>query len=149
LRQSIIELPQAFQYSCFHLEHAGERINDFVQISDVKGLGPESEIRLVEDPYTEKEARIHVIRIRDLIGAAGDRTDTLHGLMPGISLFDAITADAKECDNVQASKYDFSAPADPTSTLLPKEEEPAPKTVKSVAVSPWNPPPYHLKQKLG
>ncbi|GAP93238.1 putative eukaryotic translation initiation factor 3 135 kDa subunit [Rosellinia necatrix] len=146
LRQSVIELPSAFQYSCFHFEYNSERINDFVQISDVKGLGPEAEIRLVEDPYTEKEARIHVIRIRDLVGAAGDRTDTLHGVLPGISLFDSVTAEAKEADNVQASTYDFHRPAK-TSTLLPKEEEPAPKTVKSVSLSPWNPPPYHLRQK--
>ncbi|KAI0851811.1 clustered mitochondria-domain-containing protein [Daldinia vernicosa] len=146
LRQSILELPSAFQYSCFHLEHAGERINDFVQISDVKGLGPEAEIRLVEDPYTEKEARIHVIRIRDLVGAAGDRTDTLQGVLPGISLFDSVTTGAQDTDNVQASAYDFEAPAKP-STLIPKEEEPAPKTVKSIALSPWNPPPYHLRQK--
>ncbi|XDG01145.1 hypothetical protein ABKA04_000760 [Annulohypoxylon sp. FPYF3050] len=146
LRQSIIELPSAFQYSCFHLEHAGERINDFVQISDVKGLGPESEIRLVEDPYNEKEARIHVIRIRDLVGAAGDRTDTLQGVLPGVSLFDSVTTSAKDNDNVQASAYDFDAPAKPLA-LIPKEEEPAPKTVKSIALSPWNPPPYHLRQK--
>ncbi|OTA81732.1 hypothetical protein M434DRAFT_37410 [Hypoxylon sp. CO27-5] len=146
LRQSIIELPAAFQYSCFHLEHAGERINDFVQISDVKGLGPEAEIRLVEDPYNEKEARIHVIRIRDLVGAAGDRTDTLQGVLPGVSLFDSVTSSAKDTDNVQASAYDFDAPAKP-SVLIPEEEEPAPKTVKSIALSPWNPPPYHLRQK--
>lgn len=146
MRQSIIELPSAFQYSCFHLEHAGERINDFIQISEVKGLGPEAEIRLVEDPYTEKEARIHVIRIRDLVGAAGDRTDTLHGVIPGASLFDSITAEAKDLDNAQATTYDFDGPAR-ISTVLPKEEEPAPKTVKSVSLSPWNPPPYHLRQK--
>ncbi|KAI1412878.1 clustered mitochondria-domain-containing protein [Hypoxylon sp. FL1857] len=146
LRQSIIELPAAFQYSCFHLEHAGERINDFVQISDVKGLGPEAEIRLVEDPYNEKEARIHVIRIRDLVGAAGDRTDTLQGVLPGVSLFDSVTTGAKDTDNVQASAYEFDAPAKP-SVLIPQEEEPAPKTVKSIALSPWNPPPYHLRQK--
>lgn len=109
-------------------------------------MGPDSEIRLVEDPYTEKEARIHVIRIRDLVGAAGDRTDTLQGVLPGASLFDSITAETKDADNVQASTYDFEGPAK-ISTLLPRVEEPAPKTVKSVSLSPWNPPPYHLRQK--
>ncbi|KAI1769228.1 clustered mitochondria-domain-containing protein [Hypoxylon sp. FL1150] len=146
LRQSVIELPSAFQYSCFHLEHAGKRINDFVQISDVEGLGPDAEIRLVEDPYTEKDARLHVIRIRDLVGAAGDRTDTLHGVLPGVSLFDGVTTSAKDTDNVQASAFDFDAPAKPF-TLIPGEEEPAPKTVKSIALSSWNPPPYHFRQK--
>src|SRR5208282_1605224 len=31
--------------------------------------------------------------------------------------------------------------------LLPRAQEPSPKTVKSISVSPWNPPPYHLRQK--
>ncbi|KAI0480497.1 putative eukaryotic translation initiation factor 3 subunit CLU1/TIF31 [Xylariaceae sp. FL0804] len=146
LRQSVIDLPAAFQYSCFHLEHAGERLNDFVTISDVNGLGPEAEIRLVEDPYTEKEARIHLIRIRELIGAAGDRTDTLHGVISGASLYDSITAESQGLDNIQASAYDFDASAKP-SMLLPREEDPAPKTVKTIALSPWHPPPHHLRQK--
>ncbi|KXJ94621.1 eukaryotic translation initiation factor 3 135 kDa subunit [Microdochium bolleyi] len=146
LRQSIIELPSAFQFSCFHLEFAGERINDFVQISDIKDLAPEAEIKLVEDPYTEKEARIHVIRMRDLVGAAGDRIDTLHGVLPGTSLFDSVTEGTQDYDNAQSGAYEFTAAANP-SILLPKEEEPAPKTVKSVSLSPWNPPPYPLRQK--
>ncbi|KAI0971740.1 clustered mitochondria-domain-containing protein [Xylaria arbuscula] len=147
LRQSVIELPAAFQYSCFHFDFKGERINDFVQISDVKGLAqePEAEIRLVEDPYTEKEARIHVIRVRDLVGAAGDRTDTLHGALPGASVFDSLDLEVQKLDNVQASAYDFDTPAK-ISTLLPPEEV-APKPVKSISLSPWNPPPYHLRQK--
>lgn len=70
----------------------------------------------------------------------------MHGVTPGISLFDAVTAEAKDIDNVQAGTYEFAAPAKPT-TLLPQEEEPAPKTVKSIALSAWNPPPYHLRQK--
>ncbi|KAI0435144.1 clustered mitochondria-domain-containing protein [Xylaria sp. FL1042] len=146
LRQSVIELPSAFQYSCFHFEYKGERINDFVQIADVKGLGSEAEIRLVEDPYTEKEARIHVIRIRDLVGAAGNRTDTLHGFLPGASVFDGVNTEAADTDKMDASVYNFDAPAN-ISALLPKEEEPAPKTVKSISLSPWNPPPYHFRQK--
>jgi protein TIF31 len=80
IRQSIIEHPIALQYSCFRLEHNGERVNDYTQVSDIKDLGAGSELHLVEEPYTEKEARIHVIRIRELIGAAGDRTDTVQGV---------------------------------------------------------------------
>ena len=38
LRQSIIEMPHTFQYSCFHLEHDGKRINDYVELSEVEGL---------------------------------------------------------------------------------------------------------------
>ncbi|QSZ35153.1 hypothetical protein DSL72_008020 [Monilinia vaccinii-corymbosi] len=152
VRQSIIELPGTFQYSCFHLEHRGERINDFVQISEVPGLTADSEIRLVEDPYTEKEARIHIVRVRELIGAAGDRTDTLNGIISGASLLESVTStEASQNGTSTATShpmvgYDFQAPGN-LSTLLPKAQEPGPKTVKSISVSPWNPPPYHLRQK--
>lgn len=152
MRQSIIELPAALQYSCFHLEFNGERINDFIQISEVKGLGADAEVHLVEDPYTEKEARVHLVRIRELIGAAGDRTDIVQGVLAGVSLFDGV-APAEPTESGEATsestatkEYDFSA-APSLSTLLPTETEPAPKTVKSISLSSWNPPPAYLRTK--
>ncbi|TVY84941.1 Clustered mitochondria protein-like protein [Lachnellula suecica] len=152
VRQSIIELPNTFQYSCFHLEHKGQRINDFIQISEVEGLASDSELTLIEDPYTEKEARLHVIRVREIIGASGDRTDTLHGIMSGSSLHDSVTLAAEKTTSAAVKEahpmadFDFQAPGT-LSTLLPDILEPSPKTVKSISVSPWNPPPYHLRQK--
>ncbi|KAL1871714.1 hypothetical protein VTK73DRAFT_1935 [Phialemonium thermophilum] len=148
VRQSIIEHPIALEYSCFHLEHNGEPINDFVQISDVSGLGPDSEVHLVEDPYTEKEARIHLVRVRELIGAAGDRSDPVHGVLAGVSLFDKVAPPKEESAEAATAieEYDFNAPPS-LSHLLPQETEPAPKTVKAISLSSWNPPPAHLKQK--
>ena len=35
----------------------------------------------------------------------------------------------------------------PLSNLLPPQAEPAPKTIKSIALSSWNPPPAHLRQR--
>ncbi|KAH7371643.1 clustered mitochondria-domain-containing protein [Pyrenochaeta sp. MPI-SDFR-AT-0127] len=152
LRQSIIEMPHTFQYSCFHLEHDGQRINDYVELSEVAGLKADSLLTLVEDPYTEKEARLHVIRVRELIGAAGDRTDALHGIMAGLSLHDTVGLDpaGKPTDDgpepSPLADYDFKAPG-AVARLLPPPQDPAPKTIKSIAVSPWNPPPYHLRSK--
>ena len=162
LRQSIVEQPGAFQYSCFHLEVNGERINDFVELSEVKELGPGSELRLVEDPYTEKEARMHMIRIREIIGAAGDRVDTLHGISAGLSLHDDVVplgfsegdslVNGKTSDSATSKvshpllDYDFDSPA-LISTLLPPAQDPLPKTIKSICTSAWNPPPHHLRQR--
>ncbi|ORY06134.1 clustered mitochondria-domain-containing protein [Clohesyomyces aquaticus] len=152
LRQSIVETPQTFQYSCFHLEHDGKRINDFIELSEVPGLKPDAELALVEDPYTEKEARMHVIRVRELIGASGDRTDTLQGIMAGLSLHDTVApedAGGAKHDGAEQSvlgDYDFSAPGS-VKKLLPRPQDPAPKTIKAISVSPWNPPPYHLRSK--
>jgi protein TIF31 len=101
----------------------------------------------VEDPYTEKEARIHLVRIREIIGAAGDRTDTIHGVLAGASLFDDVVAKAAESGEAAGiEEYDFVAPPS-LAALLPAESDPAPKTVKTISLSPWNPPPAYLRQK--
>ncbi|KAK0385716.1 hypothetical protein NLU13_6893 [Sarocladium strictum] len=157
VRQSIIDLPSAFQYTCFHLEHRGKKVNDFIPLADVPELAEDPVVNLVEDPYTEKEARIHLVRIRELIGAAGDRTETAQGTLPGLSLFETVANGAAKVDNTQTNgqeqpgsnpmkDYDFQATPS-LSTLVPPPAEPAPKTVKSIALSSWNPPPCHLRQR--
>jgi protein TIF31 len=153
VRQSIVESPDTFQYTCFHLEHNGEKINDFVELSEVKDLKADSELVLVEDPYTEKEARMHVVRIRELIGAAGDRADQLHGLCAGMSLHDVMFApdrsaatSSKESEEHPLAEYDFNGAAS-TDCILPKKHDVLPKTIKGLSISPWNPPPYHLRQR--
>ena len=137
-------------------------MNDYVELSEVQGFGAGSELKLIEDPYTEKEARMHMVRIREIIGAAGDRADSLHGLSAGLSLHDSVlpwggslgnlamkekpgNARASETPNPLAG-FEFDAPAS-TDTLLPPVVEPPPKTVKSLSVSAWNPPPHQLRQK--
>ncbi|KAI1004915.1 Clustered mitochondria [Podosphaera aphanis] len=151
IRQSIVEHPFTFQYSCFHLEHKGVRLNDLTQISEVEEITSSPELTLVEDPYTEKEARLHVVRVRELIGAAGDRTDTLHGILSGLSLHHSVTTNSTELTkdavpDQHLADYDFKAPGSIFS-LLPCNQSPSPKTVKNLSLSPWNPPPYHLRQK--
>ncbi|SPO02699.1 related to translation initiation factor CluA [Cephalotrichum gorgonifer] len=150
VRQSLIDLPAAFQYTCFHLEHKGERLNDFISLFEVPGLLAEPEIKLVEDPYTEREARLHFVRIRELIGAAGDRCDITYGILPGTSLLGDQSADQAADDATSerspVADYDFqSVPG--LSLLVPKPESPPPKTIKSIALSAWHPPPCNLRQK--
>ncbi|TWU74758.1 Intracellular distribution of mitochondria [Metarhizium rileyi] len=151
VRQSIIDLPAAFRYTCFHLQHRGIKVNDFISIAEIPNLEPEPELHLVEDPYTEKEARIHLVRIRELIGAAGDRVDLYQGVLPGLSLFESVARQVEKNsaaaqDVSPLNDYDFqSAPS--LNNLVPDFFEPGPKTVKSVALSSWNPPPCHLRQR--
>ncbi|CAK7274323.1 Intracellular distribution of mitochondria [Sporothrix epigloea] len=149
IRQAIIESPAAQQYSCFHLEYKGSRINEFGQVDEIADLALEADIHVVEDPYTEREARLHVIRIRDLVGAAGDHPDTVHGVIPGLSLFDSVTLEATAASEATPVEFDFAAPAD-QATLLPRTstyEPAAPKPIKALQISPWNPPPAHLRLK--
>lgn len=137
------------------MEHNGERINDFVELSDVPGISPTSELTLVEDPYTEKEARIHLLRVRELIGANSGKIDLMSGVNAGYTLFDCIDTGAESADgktNGSATSshpmadYDFEAPAS-LSHMLPSVTQSPPKTVKSLSLSPWNPPPHNLRQR--
>lgn len=150
VRQSIVETPDTFQYTCFHLEHDGQRINDFVELSEVKDLKPDDEIVLVEDPYTEKEARLHVVRIRELIGATGDRSDQLHGICAGLSLHDdkfgSALAPADKTEGNPLADYEIDGRVS-LEAVLPSHHDNLPKTIKSLSVSQWNPPPYHLRQR--
>lgn len=136
------------------MEHKGKRINDFVQLSEVDGIGQDSVLTLVEDPYTEKEARIHVLRIRELIGAAGNRSDLLQGISAGVSLLDSVhtkhlSADGQAPTNPAANPltdYKFETPAS-LENLVAGAQEASPKVVKGLSVSPWNPPPHFLRQQ--
>ncbi|EMD00859.1 hypothetical protein BAUCODRAFT_29239 [Baudoinia panamericana UAMH 10762] len=150
IRQSIVDQPHTFQYSCFHLEHRGKRINDFVELSEVEDIAQEPTVKLVEDPYTEAQARMHVVRVRELIGAAGDRVDFISAIDAGTSLCDSVELPASKNgkeDSSPIASYDLHAPG-PISTLLPKHTDAnQPKTVKNLSLSAWNPPPYHLRMR--
>ncbi|ATY59497.1 GSKIP TIF31 domain [Cordyceps militaris] len=156
VRQSIIDLPTAFRYTCFHLEFQGEKVQDFISIAEIPGIGPDPEFHVVEDPYTEKEARIHLVRIRELIGAAGDRVDTTQGVLAGTSLFEFASADTRQpTDESKESPTEKQSPKEdydfqgipPLSSLVPEQTTTAPKTVKTISLSTWNPPPCHLRQR--
>ncbi|KAG6051062.1 Intracellular distribution of mitochondria [Claviceps sp. Clav50 group G5] len=152
LRQSIIDLPVAFRFTCFHLSYKGQKVNDFIPIAEVPDLEAEPEFFLVEEPYTEKEARIHFVRIRELIGAAGDRSDITQGVLPGLSLFESVSRQAQAEQGSQqesdppAKDYDFHAESS-LPCLIPDTLPSAPRTVKSLSLSSWNPPPCHLRQR--
>ena len=94
-----------------------------------------------------------------MIGAASDRADTIHGVCAGFSLHDSITASASSekliadggknaNSNPQnpVAGYDLDSPPQ-IQTVLPPPMEHATETVKSLSVSPLDPPPHHLRQK--
>ena len=148
IRQSIIELPYAAQYSCFHLNHAGERLNDYMELSEVPGISSTSELTLVEDPYTEKEARLHLLRIKELIGLSAGKVDPITGILAGVSLHDHLIPDdfakGKTARPNNVGNYNFRGPASLDAILPPSPEEP-PVCVNALSLSHWNPPPHHLR----
>lgn len=89
-----------------------------------------------------------------MIGAAGPRIDLVNGINAGLCLFDGINVEEGNDTKKPSTEgpqpmanFDFDAPAS-LDQFLPKiTDTQAPKCVKSIALSPWNPPPHHLRQK--
>lgn len=152
VRQSIIDLPAAFRHTCFHLQYREAKLNDYTPIAQIPNLESNPVLHLVEDPYTEKEARIHFVRIRELIGAAGDRVELSQGVLPGASMFESIAHQTRSGRNESRASssplegFDFQADSS-LEYLVPEAAPPAPRTIRSIALSSWNPPPCHLKQR--
>lgn len=146
-----MDLPNCLQYTCFHLEFNGKPLPDFSALSDTPDLRSGSELRLVEDPYTERDARVHVVRIRELIGASGDRPDGVQGVLAGTSTFDSIVKDPPAADSGAASvnshDYDFATPPSLAAITPQDPRDEGVKTIKSLSLSAWHPPPCHLRQR--
>ncbi|KAF9193452.1 Intracellular distribution of mitochondria [Haplosporangium sp. Z 767] len=155
VRQSIVESTETCIHSCFSLAFNGKKLNDFMELGEVEGITPDSELDLVLNNYTEREARIHVNRLRDLLAGPAKLNVNAVGIDPGMSFLSAVTGPVEETpvDNstyetaptTVYSKYDFKASA-ALSDFVPKGLERTPvQCVKSIALSGWNPPPHNLR----
>ncbi|KAG8534189.1 uncharacterized protein KY384_001033 [Bacidia gigantensis] len=162
LRQTIMETPGAIQYSCFHLEFKKKRINDFIELSEVDGLTANAELLLVEDPYTEKEARMHLLRVREIIGVQPERVEGPYGIAAGLSLHDSICpwkpsegslptqngANHSSLGVAENALADYSFDGLPDIQQMSQSPcQPSPTTIKTLNLSSWNPPPLYLRQK--
>ncbi|KAJ2722753.1 Intracellular distribution of mitochondria [Coemansia sp. Benny D115] len=87
LKQVVSETPATIEYSCFYLAYQGQRINDFSELGEIEGLPQEAELDLVEDQYTEREVRLHVTRLRDLLAGPTTANPGIAGLDAGVSIF--------------------------------------------------------------
>ncbi|KAG0377480.1 Intracellular distribution of mitochondria [Mortierella sp. AD032] len=155
VRQSIVESTETCIHSCFSLAFNGIKLNDFMELGDVEGITPDSELDLVLNNYTEREARIHVNRLRDLLAGPAKLNINAVGIDPAMSFLSTVSGHIEETpvDNstyetaptTVFSKFDVNVSA-ALSDFVPKGLERTPvQCVKSIALSGWNPPPHHLR----
>ncbi|KAF9998518.1 Intracellular distribution of mitochondria [Entomortierella chlamydospora] len=155
VRQSIVESTETCIHSCFSLSFNGTKLNDFMELGDVEGITPDSELDLILNNYTEREARIHVNRLRDLLAGPAKLNVNAVGIDPAMSFLSTVSGPIEETpvDNTTYetapttvfSKFDLNASA-ALSDFVPKGLERTPiQCVKSIALSGWNPPPHHLR----
>ncbi|OBZ85999.1 Clustered mitochondria [Choanephora cucurbitarum] len=165
IKQSIMESPDTCAHSCFYLTHKGKRINDFMELGEIEGISTESQLELVEDNYSERDARLHITRLRDLLAGPYRPNPSAVGIDPAISFLTAVTDVIDEEINPEADKKMdelFSDEPVPEhaftnvdlnersklSKITPDNfKRVAPECIKGLTLSGWNPVPHRQKLK--
>lgn len=67
LHQLLMEREDTCHRTCFSLQLDGNTLDNFAELKSIPGLKDGSIIKVVEEPYTCRESRIHVKHVRDLL----------------------------------------------------------------------------------
>uniref|UniRef100_A0A4W3J7C7 Clustered mitochondria protein homolog n=1 Tax=Callorhinchus milii TaxID=7868 RepID=A0A4W3J7C7_CALMI len=150
--QVLMDREDTCHRTCFSLQHRGNILDNFSELSSVKGLGDGSVLKVVEEPYTAREARIHIRHIRDLLKSL-DLADAYNGMncnslsfltevsegdaagRSWIGIFDAVDCSPPEYI-LPGSKDRLLSPLQP-----PVLDNKSVQCLKALMLSGWNPPP--------
>ncbi|KAL3253057.1 hypothetical protein MRX96_054701 [Rhipicephalus microplus] len=79
IHQLLMDREDTCHRTCFSLQLDGTTLDNFAELKNIPGLVEGSLIKVVEEPYTVREARIHVRHVRDLLKSL-DSGDAYNGL---------------------------------------------------------------------
>ncbi|KAK7207744.1 putative eukaryotic translation initiation factor 3 subunit CLU1/TIF31 [Myxozyma melibiosi] len=155
IRQSILDLPSTVQYTCFSLWFNDAPLNDFLELSSVEGIHDGATLELHEEAYTEREARLHVLKVRDVIALSSTKNDPITALSSGLSALESVeafgeqfktAADEKDKTGPRHAMAGFDMNGTPSlAEILPQPEPAKPQCVKAFGLSVWHPPPANLR----
>lgn len=127
-------------------------VDNFAELKNIEGLKEGSVIKVQEEPYTMREARIHVRHVRDLLKSM-DPADAYNGVdcsslsfLHTITQGDLLEKKKTRPDSVDCTPPDFIMPGAKERPLMPlqpgvaKNQKTAP-AIKVLTTSAWNPPP--------
>ncbi|CAO3579582.1 unnamed protein product [Absidia cylindrospora] len=128
-----------------------------MELGEVEGITTESELQLVEDNYTERDVRVHITRLRDLLGGPYKQNSAAIGIDPSISFLTAVTGEIDEEFIAEGDKkmedifsnepipehaftgVDVEAPSNLADFMPTTFQRTAPQCLKSISLSGWNP----------
>jgi len=158
IHQLLMDREDTCHRTCFSLQLEGNTLDNFAELKTVEGLKDGSLLKVVEEPYTVREARIHVRHVRDLMKSV-DPTDAYNGsdcaslaFLNTVCQGDVMEKKRSRPDAVDCTPPDYILPgAGASDTPLmplhpPSREQPAKLTcLKVLTPSGWNPPPGYRK----
>ena len=105
IHQVLMDKEETCHRTCFSLQLDGVTLDNFSELKSVEGLRDGSSIRLVEEPYTVRECRLHVRHVNDLIHSL-DAIDAYNGVncnsltyVNELTNDDLVDSNSKRADN--------------------------------------------------
>lgn len=155
IHQLLMDREDTCHRTCFSLQLEGNTLDNFSELKNIEGLKEGSVIKVVEEPYTMREARIHVRHVRDLLKSL-DPADAYNGVeCNSLSFLNMITqGDILEKKKMRPESVDCTPPDyimpdskdRPLTALQPQfKDQRTPQCVKVLTTSAWNPPPGYRK----
>lgn len=155
IHQLLMDREDTCHRTCFSLQLDGNTLDNFAELKNIEGLKEGSIIKVVEEPYTIREARIHVRHVRDLLKSL-DPADAYNGIeCNSLSFLNTVTqGDILEKKKMRPESVDCTPPdyimpeskERPVTALQPQlKEQKTPQCIKVLTTSAWNPPPGYRK----
>ncbi|CAB1347879.1 unnamed protein product [Coregonus sp. 'balchen'] len=159
IHQVLMDREDTCHRTCFSLQLDGNVLDNFAELKSIEGLQEGSLLKVVEEPYTVREARIHVRHIRDLLKSL-DPSDAYNGVdcnsLSFLSVFtDGDLGDSgkrkkgSDLEQIDCTPPEHILPGSKERPLLPlqpqnKDWKPM-QCLKVLTMSGWNPPPGNRK----
>ncbi|KAF7271074.1 hypothetical protein GWI33_016034 [Rhynchophorus ferrugineus] len=155
IHQLLMDREDTCHRTCFSLQLDGNTLDNFSELKNIEGLKEGSLIKVVEEPYTMREARIHVRHVRDLLKSL-DPADAYNGVecnslsfLNMITQGDILEKKRSRPESVDCTPPDYIMPDSkdrPLTALQPQiKDQRSPQCVKVLTTSAWNPPPGYRK----
>uniref|UniRef100_A0A8C2Z820 Clustered mitochondria protein homolog n=1 Tax=Cyclopterus lumpus TaxID=8103 RepID=A0A8C2Z820_CYCLU len=152
IHQVLMDREDTCHRTCFHCSLDGNVLDNFAELKSIEGLQEGSLLKgwKVREPYTVREARIHVRHIRDLLKMDCNSLSFLSIFTDG-DLGDSGKRKKKgnELEQIDCTPPEHILPGSKDRPLVPlqpqnKEWKPM-QCLKVLTMSGWNPPPGNRK----
>ncbi|KAG5836713.1 hypothetical protein ANANG_G00231490 [Anguilla anguilla] len=159
IHQVLMDREDTCHRTCFSLQLDGNVLDNFAELKSIEGLQEGSLLKVVEEPYTVREARIHVRHIRDLLKSL-DPSDAYNGVDCNSLSFLSVFTDGdlgesgkrkkgSELEQIDCTPPEHILPGSKDRPLVPlqphnRDWKPL-QCLKVLTMSGWNPPPGNRK----
>ncbi|XP_054482358.1 clustered mitochondria protein homolog [Anoplopoma fimbria] len=161
LHQVLMEHEMSCHCTCFSLQLGGIALDSLTELSSIQGIQDGALIKVVEDSYTVRDARLHLRHVRDLLRSL-DPADAYNGVnCSSLSYLAFYTrgdkdnsdsvgnrrASEKESTDCSPPEYILPGCKDrPLTPLQPLRDDWKPlQCLRVLTMSSWNPPPGNRK----